>query len=83
MNDYALKLAQVSGSRLQAQAQQATNQLAAATGRFVPAGNGTTQQGFQNPYEQNPHPIGSQEYYAFNRKVDREYNLTGASMFGG
>jgi hypothetical protein len=81
LNDYALKLAQVSGNRLQSQSEQTTSQLAAASSRFVPSGNGATQQGFQNPYEQNPHSVGSPEYYAFNRKVDREYSLTNASVF--
>lgn len=83
LNDYALKLAEHKGNGLAAVSQQTATQLAAAQGRFVPSGNGQTQQGFQNPYEQNPHPVGSQEYYAFNRKVDREYQLTNASVFSG
>ena len=83
LNDFALKLAQPTGSRLADASTQQATQLAAASGRFVPAGNGSQQQGFENPYSQNPHPVGSQEYYAFNRKVDREYNLTNASVYGG
>jgi hypothetical protein len=82
LKDYALKLAEAKGDGLAQQSQQTATQLAAAQSRFVPAGNGQTQQGFQNPYEQNPHPVGSQEYYAFNRKVDKEYSLTNASVFG-
>lgn len=83
LNDYARRLAQASGERLASAASQVETQLAAAQGRFVPNGNGQAQQGATNPYAQNPHPVGSQEYFAFNRKVDREYNLTNASVFGG
>jgi hypothetical protein len=83
LNDYALKLAQPTSSRIADASVQRANQLAAAAGRFVPNGNGAAQQGFQNPYEQNPHPVGSQEYYAFNRKIDREYQLTNASVYDG
>lgn len=83
LNDYARRLAESNGDRLKTQSEQVASQLAAASGRFVPNGNGTTQQGFQNPYSQNPHSVGTEEYYAFNRKVDREYKVTGASMFGG
>jgi hypothetical protein len=82
LNDYALKLAQPTSTRLANASTQQATQLAAAAGRFVPTGNGTTQQGFTNPYAQNPHPVGSQEYYAYNRKVDREYKLDNASVFG-
>lgn len=82
LNDYALKLAQPTSSRIADASTQQASQLAAASSRFVPAGNGTTQQGFENPYSQNPHPVGSPDYYAFNRKIDREYNLTNASVYG-
>lgn len=81
LNDYALRLAQAKSNGLTQQSQQTATQLAAAQGRFVPAGNGQAQSGFTNPYEQNPHPVGSQEYYAFNRKIDKEYSLTNASVF--
>lgn len=83
LNDYALKLGKASGERAAAAAASTNSQLGAASARFVPAGNGQLPSGEQNPYSQNPHPVGSQEYYAFNRKIDREYSLTGASMFGG
>lgn len=82
LNDYARRLAQVSGERLAGASAQTAGALAAASARFVPSGNGAAQQGDQNPYMSNPHPVGSQEYYAYNRKIDREYQLTGASMFG-
>ena len=82
LNDYALKLAQPTSTRLANASTQQATQLAAAAGRFVPTGNGATQQGFTNPYAQNPHPVGSQEYYAYNRKIDREYKLDNASVFG-
>jgi hypothetical protein len=82
LNDYALKLAQPTSSRIADASTQQASQLAAASSRFVPAGNGTTQQWFENPYSQNPHPVGSPDYYAFNRKIDREYNLTNASVYG-
>jgi hypothetical protein len=64
-----------------AQASQQAGQLQAATARFVPSGS-QAQQGSTNPYEDNPYPIGSQEYFAYNRRLDKEYKLTGASMFG-
>lgn len=83
LNDYALKLAQVGGNRLAAQAQQTASQVAAASARFVPNGNGNTQEGFQNPYEQNPYQMGTQEYREFNKKIDREYGLTHGAMFNG
>lgn len=80
-NDYALKLAKAGGERAATAAAQAGSQLETASARFVPSGTGQGQQGNTNPYSQNPHPIGSQEYFAFNRKIDKEYNLTGASVF--
>lgn len=43
-----------------------------ATARMIPSGNGLQQQGSQNPYDANPHPFGSPEYSAFNRKIDRQ-----------
>lgn len=81
LNDYALRLAKASGQRAAGAAAQTESQLTAATARFVPSGTGQVTQGTQNPYAQNPHPIGSQEYFAFNRKIDKEYNLNGASVF--
>jgi hypothetical protein len=80
-NDYTLRLAQANGERVAAQASQQAGQLQAATARFVPSGS-QAQQGSTNPYEDNPYPIGSQEYFAYNRRLDKEYKLTGASMFG-
>lgn len=79
-NDYALKLAQFSGQKAAGAAAQQGSQLAAATARFVPSGNGNVQQGNPNPYKNNPHPIGSQEYFAFNREIDRQFELNGAAM---
>jgi len=80
MNDYALRLAKANGQRVAEAQSQQNGQLSAATARYVPSGT-QAQNGSTNPYEQNPHPVGSQEYYAFNRKLDREYKITGASMF--
>jgi hypothetical protein len=83
INDYAVKLAKASGERAATAAAAQGSQLERAAARFVPSGSGQVPQGTQNPYSQNPHLVGSQEYYAFNRKVDKEYNLTNASVFGG
>ena len=83
LNDYALKLGKATGERAMAASATTTGQLGAASARYVPSGNGQLPSGDQNPYSQNPHQIGSQEYYAFNRKLDREYQVTGAQMFGG
>lgn len=82
LNDYALKLAQANGERAAAAASQTGSQLSAATSRYVPSGTGTGQQGNANPYLNNPYEIGTPEYFAFNRKIDKEYKLTGASVFG-
>lgn len=82
LNDYALKLVQASGERAAAVASQTGGQLSAATARYVPSGTGTGQQGNANPYLNNPYEIGTPEYFAFNRKIDKEYKLTGASVFG-
>lgn len=83
LNNYALRLAKAGGDRLQSAASQVEQSLAAASGRFVPNGNGNgAQGGFQNPYAQNPHQVGSQEYYAFNRNVDKQFKLDNASVFG-
>ena len=83
LNDFALRLAKAGGDRLQSAASQVEQSLAAASGRFVPNGNGNgAQGGSQNPYEQNPHRVGSQEYYAFNRKIDQQFKLDNASVFG-
>lgn len=83
LNDYALKLGKATGERAMAAAAQTNGQLGAASARYVPSGNGQLPSGNENPYEQNPHTVGSQEYYAFNRKLDREFHVTGAQMFGG
>jgi hypothetical protein len=82
VNDYALRLAKSSGERAATAASQQSAQLASASARFVPSGNGQSQQGATNPYEQNPHPFGSQEYFAYIRNLDKANKLTGASMFG-
>jgi len=81
VNDYALKLAKSSGQRAAGAAAQVEGQLATATARFVPAGAGATQQGNANPYMNNPHPVGSQEYYAYYKELDKANKLNGASMF--
>jgi len=82
LNDYALKLAQASGERASGIATQQGNQLSAATSRYVPSGAGQVPQGSQNPYKANPHEIGSPEYYAFNREVDRQYKVGNAALLG-
>lgn len=83
LQDYAFRLAKVTGQRGAAAAAQVETALSAASGRFVPAGNGNgAQGGFNNPYAQNPHQVGTQEYYAFNRKVDQQFKLDNASVFG-
>jgi hypothetical protein len=80
LNDYALKLAKASGERAATAADAVNGQLETATARFVPAGSGAVQ-GNNNPYANNPHPVGSQEYYAYNRNLDKQYKLTNASVF--
>ncbi len=78
--DYALRLAKANGERVAAQASQQNGQLGAATARYVPSG-ATVQGGSSNPYENNPHPVGTQEYYAYYRNLDKQNNLSGASMW--
>jgi hypothetical protein len=80
-NDFALRLAKANGERVATQAAQQNGQLATAAARYVPSGS-QAQNGSPNPYEQNPHPVGSQEYFAYNRNLDKQFKLTGASMFG-
>ena len=79
-NDYALRLAKATGQRVADAAAQQNGQLAAATARYVPSGS-QAQSGSNNPYE-NPHPIGTPEYFAHYRKLDKEMGVNGASMFG-
>lgn len=81
-NDYAMKLAKASGERAAAGAAQQEQQLAAATARFVPSGSGQAQQGATNPYLSNPHPIGSPEWSAYYKQIDKQVGLGGASMLG-
>ena len=57
--DYAIRLAKATGQRVADAASQQNGQLAAATARYVPSGS-QAQNGSTNPYEQNPHPVGSQ-----------------------
>lgn len=83
LSDYALRLGKASGERAAAASAQMNDQVGAATARFVPSGNGQLQQGATNPYANNPHPVGSQEYYAWYRNIDKANNLTNASVFGG
>jgi len=83
LGDFAKRLSEPTSTRTIQSSQQQATQLAAAQGRFVPTnGSGGNQQGFTNPYSQNPHPVGSPEYFAFNRKVDKDFQLTNASVFG-
>jgi hypothetical protein len=79
-NDYALRLAKANGDRVAQAASQQNGQLAAATARYVPSGS-QVQSGSKNPYENNPHPVGSQEYYSHIRKVDKELGVGGAAMW--
>lgn len=83
VNDYAVRLAKASGERAAAASATQGSQLAAAQARFVPSGSGQVPQGSTNPYAQNPHQIGTPEYSAFIRKVDKEYGQNNASVFGG
>jgi len=80
-NDYALKLAKAGGERAATAAAQTGSQLETATARFVPSGTGQAQQGNANPYMNNPHPVGSQEYYKFYRDIDKANGLNNASVF--
>jgi hypothetical protein len=83
VNDYAVRLAKASGERAATAAAAQGSQLERAQARFVPSGAGQVQQGAQNPYANNPHPVGTQEYYAWYRQIDKANNLTNASVFGG
>ncbi len=79
-NDYALRLAKATGDRVSAAASQQNGQLAAATARYVPSGS-QAQNGSNNPWENNPHPIGSQEYHAWYREMGKQMKHNDASMF--
>lgn len=83
LQDIAEKLSKPTGNRLATASQQQAGQLATAQSRFVPSGNGSQANGSQNPYSNNPHPVGSQEYFAHNRKIDKEFQLTNAAAYGG
>jgi hypothetical protein len=82
LGSWAQKLAKSSGNRLASAAAQQSGQLAAASARFVPSGAGQAQQGAENPYAQNPHRVGSPEYYAYYKDLDKQFKVDGASMFG-
>lgn len=81
--DYVRRLAETKSQRVANAAGQQESALAAATARFVPNGNGNAQQGATNPYSQNPHPVGSPEWSAYYKQVDKELGLHGAAMLGG
>lgn len=80
-NDYALRLAKANGQRVAATASQQNGQLAAATSRYVPSGSQVQGQD-SNPYANNPHPVGTPAYHKYVRDLDKQYGVTGASMFG-
>lgn len=48
------------------------SQIPGATARISPNGQAMSQNGNGNPYGDNPHPLGSPEYKAFNRSLDRQ-----------
>ncbi len=79
-NDYALRLAKVTSQRVATAASQQNGQLAAATARYVPSGS-QVQGGSTNPYENNPYQVGTQEYFAHIKKLDRELKVGGAAMW--
>jgi hypothetical protein len=83
LNAWAGVLAKSGGDRAASVAAEQENLLATASARFIPNGNGTLPQGAQNPYAANPHAFGTQEYRAWNKKMDQEVGLTKAQMFGG
>jgi len=83
LNAWAGVLAKASGNRAAEAAAAQEGALATASARFIPNGNGTAQQGAQNPYAANPHPFNSPEYRVWNKKMDVEVGLTKAQMFGG
>lgn len=69
LNAVGLQLAQrAAGHAVTRPAQQ--NGGAAA--RTVVNGNGYQPSGSANPYDDNPHPINSPEYKAFNRQIDKQ-----------
>ncbi len=78
--DYAIRLAKATGNRVADAASQQNGQLAAAQARYVPSGT-QSQGGETNPYKQNPYDVGSQEYFAFNRNLDKQLKHNDASMF--
>ncbi len=80
MNDYALRLAKATGQRVAGAASQQNGQLAAATARYVPSGT-QAQSGARNPYDGNPYEVGTQEYFAHIKKVDKELGVGGAAMW--
>ena len=73
LENYAMALAQPSANRLQANAQNLVASLNGATARHVPTnGNTSLNSGPRNPYDENPHPLGTQEYKAWNQRLDRQ-----------
>lgn len=52
-----------------------------ATARTVPSGNAVQQQVSENPYDANPHPFGTQEYIAYNRRIDKQLGVGNAAVF--
>jgi hypothetical protein len=79
LNEYALALAKPSADRLETQSKNLVSSLQGATARVVPSGNVQPTSGNGNPYLDNPHQFGSQEYLAYNKRLDKELGVGGAA----
>jgi hypothetical protein len=81
LGDYALALSGQAANRSQAQSRELQTSLQGATARVIPSGT-TQQTSGSNPYMENPHPFGSSEYMAYNKRLDRELGVGGAAALG-
>jgi hypothetical protein len=81
LDQFALALAKPSAERLQKQSQQTISNLQGATARVVPSGTVQPASSGENPYMDNPHPFGSPEYLAYNKRLDKELGVGGAAAF--
>jgi hypothetical protein len=79
LDDYALALAEPTANRLQTQSQNLVTSLQGATARVIPSGTVQPASSNGNPYMENPHALGTPEYLAFNRQIDRQHGLNGAA----
>lgn len=82
ISDYANKVAKPGSQNLAMKADATRAALSGAAARPVPSGAVSPQGGDANPYANNPYQMGTPEWRAYYKDMDKQLGVSSAAVFG-